>query len=223
MILRPLVPVGPEIDLDDRAALLDLYRPPSPAWLRLNFVATVDGSAAGPDGTSETLSSRSDRRILGVIRELADVVLVGAGSVRTEGYQVPKRAPLAIATRSGDLGGHRLTELDRVLVLGPETAREAVASTLGAEFVSVSRSPGALLEALRERGWASVACEGGPTLAAELLGAGLVDELCLTTSPVLGGSALPLLHGVVPARALRLAGLLSDEADMLFARWLIAR
>ncbi len=104
MILRRLVPAGPELDLDDRPALLDLYRPPRSTWLRLNMVATVDGAAAGSDGTSESLTNRADRRILGVIRELADVVLVGAASVRAEGYQLPKRAPLAVVTRSGDLG-----------------------------------------------------------------------------------------------------------------------
>lgn len=223
MILRPLVPTGPEVDLDDRPALLELYRPPHADWLRLNFVATVDGSAAGTDGTSETLSSRSDRRILGVIRELADVVLVGAGSVRAEGYQVPRRAPLAIATRSGDLGGHRLTEVDRVVVLGPEAARDRVAQTLDAEFIAVGDSVRDLVDALRDRAWASIVCEGGPTLAAELLRARLVDELCLTTSPVLGGGALPLLHGTVQRTPLRLAGLLTDETDMLFARWLVER
>lgn len=223
MILRPLVPTGPEVDLDDRAALLELYRLPRADWLRLNFVTTVDGSAAGSDGTSESLTSRSDRRILGVIRELADVVLVGAGSVRAEGYQVPRRAPLAIATRSGDLGGHRVTDVDRVVVLGPETARDRVAETLGAEFIAVGGSVRDIVDALRSRGWTAIVCEGGPTLAAELLDARLADELCLTTSPVLGGRALPVLHGAVERHRLQLAGLLSDEADMLFARWLIAR
>jgi len=223
VILRPLVPVGPEVDLDDRAALLEWYRTPRPDWLRLNFVASVDGSVTGPDGTSETLTSRSDRRILGVIRELADAVLVGAGSVRSEGYQVPKRAPLVIATRSGDLGGHRIEDLERVVVLGPERARATVAATLGAEFVAVGDHPRDLVSALYGRGWRSVVCEGGPTLAAELLNASLVDELCLTTSPVLGGASLPLLGGPVAQRRLSLAGLLSDDDDLLFARWLVER
>lgn len=206
-------------DLGDRTALLELYRPPRDRWLRLNLVATVDGSVAGADGTSETLTSRTDRRILGVLRELADVVLVGAGSVRAEGYLLPKRAQLAIATRSGDLSGHRVGEVDRVTVFGPESARAAVATTLGARFAPIGETPSALVAALRTEGWTSIVCEGGPTLAAELLAASLVDELCLTTSPQLGGRFLPLLGAAVPATRLTLAGLLTDEDGMVFARW----
>jgi riboflavin biosynthesis pyrimidine reductase len=206
-------------DLGDRAALLELYRPPRAQWLRLNLVATVDGSVAGTDGTSESLTSRTDRRILGVIRELADVVLIGAGSARAEGYLLPKRAPLAIVTRSGDLRGHRLDDVERVTVLGPESARPAVAETLGARFVAIDPEPSTLVAALRDEGWASIVCEGGPVLATELLGAGLVDELCLTTSPQLGGRSLPMLSAVVAPIPLRLAGLLTDEDGMVFARW----
>lgn len=211
------MPPGPDVDLDDRDALLDLYRPPSADWLRLNLVATVDGSAAGSDGTSETLTSRADRRILGVIRELADVVLVGAGSVRAEGYLMPKRAPLAIVTRSGDLRGHRLDDVSRVTVLGPERARARVAETLGARFVVTDE----LLPALHGEGWRSIVCEGGPTLAAEFVP--FADELCLTTAPLLGGPALPLLGGAIAAEAVSLLGLLSDDEGMLFTRWRISR
>ena len=143
-------------------------------WLRLNLVATVDGNAAGPDGTSESITSRTDRRILGVIRELADVVLIGAASVRAEGYQVPKRAHLAIVTRSGELGGHRLADVDRVVVLGPESARARVAQTLGAMFIAVGDAPGELVTALRDRGLASRSCAraGRPSLPSWCRGAG---------------------------------------------------
>lgn len=213
--MRQLIPQGPDVDLDDRDALLELYRPPRADWLRLNLVATVDGSAAGTDGTSETLTSRADRRILGVIRELADVVLVGAGSVRAEGYLMPKRAPLAIMTRTGDLRGHRLDDVSRVTVFGPQGAREGVAATLGARFVVAADVVGAL----RDEGWQSIVCEGGPTLATELVP--VADEVCLTTAALIGGPTLPLLAGAVPSTRLTLAGLLADES-MLFARWRIS-
>lgn len=223
MILRRLVPAGPEVDLDDRSALLDLYRPPRAEWLRVNLVATVDGSAAGPDGTSESLTSRADRRILGVIRELAEVVLVGAASVRTEGYVLPKRAHLAIATRSGDLTGHRIDSIERVVVFGPPSAAEQVKTTLGARFVAIDPAPTSIVGALHSEGWRSIVCEGGPSLVGELLGATLVDEYCLTTAPVLGGPALPLRSEPAALQRLELAGLLGDEDGSLFARWLVDR
>ncbi|WP_181134458.1 dihydrofolate reductase family protein, partial [Rathayibacter sp. AY1D5] len=71
------------------------------------MIASVTGSSTGSDGTSETLTNRVDRTILGVVREQADVVLVGAASVRAEGYRVPRRVPLAVVSASGDLAGHR--------------------------------------------------------------------------------------------------------------------
>lgn len=223
MKLHRLVPAGPQLDLDDRDALLAHYRPPRPRWLRLNLVSTLDGRAAGEDGTSETLTSRADRRILGVIRELADAVLVGAASVRLEGYQLPKRAPLAVVTRSGDLTGHRLTDPADVLVLGPESARAHAQRTLGGQFAAVGDDPAAIVGELRRRSWSSVVCEGGPTLATQLLAAGLVDELCLTTTPRLGGAPMPLLAPGLDPTGLRLRGLLADGDGALFARWAVTR
>jgi riboflavin biosynthesis pyrimidine reductase len=214
------------IDLDDRARLLELYAPPRPDWLRLNLVASISGSATGSDGTSETLTSRADRRILGVIRELADAVLVGANSVRAEGYQLPKRAPLAIVTRSGELDGHRLGGSARqAVVFGPESARTTAAASIDARFVAVADdSIATLLAALRGEGYASIVCEGGPNLAAQLIAAGAVDELCLTTSPRLNGNALPLFgSGAAEEVPVELDQLLVDEDGTLFARWRLSR
>jgi len=231
VILRRVHP-GPveSLDLDadgTRARLLDLYRPPSGAWLRLNLVTSVSGSAAGSDGTSETLTSASDRRILGVIRELADVVLVGAESVRSEGYVRPKRAPLAVVTGSGDLAGHRIggAEGPPVVVLCPDSAVGRVRETLAdAQIITVPGPhmvPADIIAALRENGFVSIVCEGGPGLARQLVVAGLVDEVCLTTSPRLTGVTLPLF-GIesFPEVAVELAQLLVDDESALFARWL---
>lgn len=218
-------------ELDEPAArdhLLELYRPPASGFLRLNLVASITGSAAGSDGTSEPLTSRVDRRILGVIRELSDVVLVGAASVRAEGYQLPKRSRLAVVTSSGDLRGHRIDTAHRepVIVLAPEAARSRVLETLpGAQLVVVPATGQALsmvtlVETLRSLGFPSIVCEGGPGLAGQLLSAGLVDEVCLTTSPQLGGPTLSLLPGKSTTPA-TLTQLLVDEAGFLFARWAI--
>lgn len=220
------------IDLDAdgaREALAELYRIPNPQWLRINLVASVNGSAAGTDGTSNTLTSRTDRKILGAIRRLSDVVLVGASSVRAEGYLLPRTAPLAVVTGSGDLTGHRIpadVERGRLIVICPEAALPRVRSSLGGASVEIITVPGIgsveprhIVEALRERGFASIVCEGGPQLAVQLVNADLVDEVCLTTSPVLSGMRLPMLGGVEGARRLRLSQLLLDESDALYARW----
>lgn len=234
-MLTPLVPAGNAFDpFDDagRARLLELYAPPRRDWVRCNFVSSVTGSAEGGDGTSESLTSRLDRRILGVIREQADLVLVGAQSVRAEGYRAPRTSALAIVTASGRLEGHRIGDIpdpDRVLVLCPASAAATAAASLpGAGIVTIPDKAGRLavedvLAAVRARGHRSLVCEGGPSLAAQLVAEQLVDELCLSTAPLLTASTLPTLgedpFAPVPVRLKRL---LVDAHSTLYARWVRA-
>jgi riboflavin biosynthesis pyrimidine reductase len=233
VIVQRLFPeAGRPIELeaaDARARLSELYLLPGLDTLRINLVASVSGSAAGADDTSETLTNRADRKILGVIRRGSDVVLVGAASVRAEGYQLPRTAPLAIVTSTGKLGGHRLTlDSDRFapLVLCPASAADTALDGLpGAEAVVVPDSDGQMsatdiLSALRARGLRRIVCEGGPSLAGQMLDAGLVDELCLSTSPTVGGVSLPMFGGApLSARRLELVQLLADDTSTLYARW----
>lgn len=234
-MLRRVVPVeGGELDLDApdaRATLLDWYAPPAAECVRLNLVTTLDGRAAGSDGTSESLTSRADRTILGVIRELADVVLVGAESVRREGYVRPRAAALAIVTASGDLTGHQLSaHPDRmspvfVLTTAPGAAR-AAATVPDATVVVLESAPtdhidlGDAIAALRLEGYIGIVAEGGPRLAEQLVRSSLIDELCLTVMPRLGGPALPVL-GATAAAVTPLAAvqLLVDESGAQFGRW----
>lgn len=231
MIVRDAIPgVGAPVDLDapDAAARLeDWYRPTAQEWLRINLVVSINGTATGQDGTSATLTVGADRKILGAIRRTSDVVLVGASTVRNEGYFLPQSAPLAIVTGSGDLSGAQIpvdVDPDRVLVFCPESALETLTRTLDAPVTVItlagpSLSPARIVGALRERGLPRIVCEGGPALASQLVDAGQVDELCLTTSPQLNGSVSPALAGFGTQRAARLTQLLVDSAGALYARW----
>ncbi len=234
MILERIFPGSVEtLDLDDpssRDRLLELYRPPRGEWLRLNLIVSVSGAAHGSDGTSETLSNPADRRILGVIRELADVVLVGAQSVRAEGYLRPKRARLAILTASGDLAGHRIAAGDGppVIVLCPETVVDRVRDALPeAEIIAIDAPSGSIpvrtaVAALRAAGLSSIVCEGGPALAGQVVDAGLADEFCLATSARIGGAPFPVLGGAtVVEHRVELTQLLRDETSGLYARWAV--
>lgn len=232
MIISRVHPAPAEpLELDDdgtRARLLDWYAPDRADWVRINLVMSVNGSAAGPDGTSETLTSTTDRRILGVIRELSDVVLVGAASVRGEGYQVPKRAQLAVLTASGDLEGHRLApdQAERVIIVCPEGAADSAERSVPGARILVAPatdghvSPADTIAALRDAGCAGIVCEGGPTLASRLLEAGLVDDFCLTTSPVLRDASVPLLgRAPLSEHPLALRHILVDDGGYVFTRW----
>ena len=241
MILTRVVPTaaGAErIDLDDARALdslAALYAAPRREWLRLNLVSSVNGSAAGADGTSDSLTNSADRTILRVIRSLADVVLVGAASVRAEGYHLPRSSRLAVLTGTGDLEGHRLkgdVEPGRLLVICPAAAVARAAASLdgvAAEIIAVDDidgriAPADIIARLRGRGIAHIVCEGGPSLAGQLIDADVVDELCLSTGPVITTSQLPLFGGAgVAERRLELNQLLVDDASGLYARWLLPR
>jgi len=226
------------VDLESvgaRASLAELYAPPAVPWLRINSVLSIGGSVAGADGSSESLSSRADRLLLGVIRSLADVVLSGASSIRREGLHLPRTARLAIVTGTGELGNLRVPddlEPGRLMVLCPPNAVPRIhreQAHLRAEVVPVGaggeRMPASgLLAALHSRGLARVVCEGGPTLATVLLRAGLVDELCLTTSPVLTAARSPLVPGSGSEQwPLELRQLLVADEGTLFARWFVRR
>lgn len=231
MRLTRLLPPGAPFDTaepDARARLRQLYALPRTDWLRLNLIAGVDGGARGSDGTSATLSNTADRAILGAIRSLADVVLIGADTLRAEGYLLPRSARLAVLTGTGELAptGSRSGPHPRpVLVIGPAAAEQRARLTLTdapIEFVALpgarSVDPTHVIAALRERGARSIVCEGGPSLAAQLLDADLVDELCVSTSPRLTGGELPMLGGA-GRRDLELHGLLADERGGVYARW----
>lgn len=232
MSLTRLIP-GPDQtwNADDpglMSALTELYAPPARPGgsIRINMIASLNGSAVGGDGTSETLSNRMDRAILKVIRSLADVVVVGAETVRREGYLGPKDSTLAVVTASGNLTGHRLHHAARPpVILRPESAAARVEEQLAGidhRQIALRSSDLDALEivaALRQADLPNMVCEGGPTLAAAFLAAGVVDELCLTTAPRLHAPGTPLIPGLDRTVETDLRQLLVDGTGMLYARW----
>jgi riboflavin biosynthesis pyrimidine reductase len=230
LLLRAVLPdAGEAHDLatdDGRAWVEAVYAPPPGPHVRLNMITTLTGSAVGADGTSETLSNRVDRTVLGVIRAASDAVLVGAQTVRAEGYVVPRRTNLAIVTATGDLSGHDLDAgTDRVWLVCPASRAEDVHRRAGmprAHVVAVDDehlAPRSILDALAGRGLTRIVCEGGPTLAGAFAGAGVIDEYCITLAPVLEPARSPFL---VPAGHSRpdtdVTGMLVDEAAFSYLR-----
>jgi len=209
---------------DDLAAAYEPLREP---WLRVNFVSTVDGAATGSDGLSGTINNAADKRVFDALRRRAHCLVVGAGTLRAEEYDVP-RVPLVVVSRSADLPPTlRDAPRGRVLMAtvassdGLAAAREALGEdnvlVLGEDEVDLV----ALKEALVARGWTEQLCEGGPSLFADLLAAGVVDELCWTVVPMLtGGGALRIATGTRVAVPLRPALLLEQDGTLL-GRWLV--
>lgn len=208
------------------ADLATLYAPLADPWLRVNMVATVDGSATGESGRSGSINNEADHVVFEHLRATSDVIVVGAGTARAEGYGVAA-VPLVVVSRRGDVPEQlRSAPAGSVLLATCAHAErlEEARATLGREHVLVLGFHRIDLEALRgalvERGWTRLLAEGGPHLLRDLLAAGVVDELCTTTVPRLIAGTHPRITDGPPVDVpLRLHTLLEQDGTLL-ARWL---
>jgi len=220
-------------------ALHELYDPGPEASVRAGFVHSVDGAIAY-DGSSRALQTPADETVFHVLRAVADAVVVGAGTARTEDYGPVRPRPAGAAWRA-----HRglppqptMVLVSRSLELDPgarcfagPTVVVTCAAARGADrFPDVVVAGDAevdLAEAVRqlgERGLTRLLCEGGPQLLTAMLRARLVDELCLTSTPVLAGPAPVLLaEPQSPPLPLALRSLVDGGDGVLLARYGVVR
>ena len=227
----------------DAEALIALYPRAGAPLLRVNFVSSIDG-AVTLDGVSGGLSGPGDKLIFGTLRMLCDALVVAAGTVRTEGYDalrldaesrawrgahgLPEFPLMVVVSRSLDLDPAQEVFSDapvRPVVIthagadpGRRTAIERVADVIAVGDGAVDLP--AALAALHDRGATQVLCEGGPHLLGALTAADLVDELCLTMSPLLAGGDAGRISAGPPGapRAMALRHVLAED-DMLFLRY----
>jgi riboflavin biosynthesis pyrimidine reductase len=239
---------GRELDDVELPHLYDYPADREGTWVRANFISSVDGGATA-DGTSGSLGGPGDKFIFNLLRELADVIVVGAGTVRMEGYagahlgvaerqrrqargqsEVP---PIAIVTKSGhldrDMGVFTRTELPPLVLTCTAAAAETrrrlgdlgeVVDCSGADPTTVDDA--ALLAILKGRDLRHVLTEGGPTLLGSFVQRDMLDELCLTIAPYLvGGEARRIAAG--PGQLMtrmRCAHVLTDDAGYLYTRYM---
>ena len=245
--MRRLLPRPDAVEDIDDAGLVAAYELPPGRSLRVNFITSLDG-ATTVDGRSGGLGTPGDLRVFQVLRALADVVLVGAGTAAAEGYRAveadsrvgrirtsigrPPTMPIAIVSSrasidpAGGLVAGAASPTILVTCAAADPARRAELADAGVTVLVCGDDEVDLpvaVDRLAELGHEHVLCEGGATLLRSALNAGVVDELDLSIAPALVGSGPRLLEGPAgdPVR-LELRQLL-EEDGVLFGRYSVQR
>lgn len=200
---------------------VDRSRPVHECWVIGHMVAGLDGTAA-VGGRVGSLSTSPDQALFPRMRQVADIVLVGAETVRRERYgpvrlsedarewrrrlALPPTPPLAVVSRSLELDWTATVFTDApqdapthlITCASADPRRLAQAKEVANVIVAGDErvEPAAAMQALAKLGRRVVLCEGGPTWLGELIAVDRLDELCLTISPLMGGDPLPV--AVIP-------------------------
>jgi riboflavin biosynthesis pyrimidine reductase len=195
-------------------------------WLSLSMVASLDGSTVVA-GRSGGLANRNDAAILGRLRSLADVIIVGSGTVRAESYGPPRKRGQRIGVVTGSGRFDPTTELftsgSGFVITTESTRLDGAAGSI--EVIRAGRDGVDLHAALLGLhaivpNAVTVQAEGGSTLNGSLLAADLVDEINVTTAPfAVGGHGPRLATGDDVEHRYELSQLALDDDGYTFARW----
>ncbi|MFM7127719.1 MAG: dihydrofolate reductase family protein [Actinomycetota bacterium] len=202
-VVQQVFPVAEPRSVAELYDLSTRRRHPDRPWVVLTMISAADGSIA-VNGHSAALGNDTDRAIFLTLRRSAQVILVGAATVRADSYSpVPDHQQLVVVSSSGDLGANHEK-------LHAATSTTVVAGDIG----DITR------------GLTGEVCvlEGGPSLNAQMLAADLVDEVCLTLAPrfpagTVGRMAHGPLAGVEPWSLAHIA----EDAGFVFLRYLRQR
>src|SRR5262245_58480486 len=189
------------------------------------MVSTVDGAATGESGLTASINNDADQKVFHLLRELADAVIVGAGTARAEGYP-PLEKPTVVVSRSGSVpDSMRGAEAGGVLMATVSVANglEEARDLLGADNVLVLGSHRVDLSAMKrelvDRGYRDLLCEGGPHLLRDLVAEGVADELDCTFVPRMVAGEFPRISDGPPLEVDLILHALVEEDGTLLGRW----
>lgn len=132
--------------------------------IRLNMSVDVTGVFADEGGLSTGLSFPEDRHLLRLIRAGADVVVVGATTVRSEGWNLPSTGSLVVLSTSGNLPWESCPDASKV------------------RLIQGDLSAGDVVHLLEKDGVKRILLEGGASVARQFAKVNVIDDVCLTVS-----------------------------------------
>ena len=212
--------------------------------VRTNMVSTLTGSAT-MNHVSEDMGNDTDGQLFAALRNWADVVLVGAQTVRAEDYSgvAPvtdgsRPAPIAVPSRSldFDITSDFFTDFTTPpILLVPQRSRDdqelakriATIESAGAEVCDAGEGTVQdYISVLKDRGFKRVLCEGGPGMIGQLVDADAIDQMYLTLDPHLStGVETPMatFQGEHSHRRMQLENVAADHDGTVFLRYSRAR
>jgi riboflavin biosynthesis pyrimidine reductase len=233
--------LGAPLDDTSLAALYSAQPRPG-LWVRANFATSLDGAITGPDGRSGSINSAADHVVFELLRAVSDVVVVGAGTLRSERYTSltvqdrwrttrsefgrSEALPLVCVSNSGQIP-LRLREASRgTILLATHTSSPGLAEArelLGEQQVLVCGDEEVddrrLVAAIAERGWNRILTEGGPHLASSMVAAGVLDEVCLSLTPRVVGGSGPRMTTAAATPTGYVPHVLVEEDGTVMGRW----
>ena len=221
--MRQLLPTT-----SDTLNLLEIYGTPRSRHssgrpsIGLCMVISIDGSTV-VEGKSTLLSNPADRDVLIALRSAAETIVVGAGTIREEMYEVPSKKGLrvGVVTRTGKMNlNTNLFKSGVGFLIMPEDAKQPD-TEFDLEIVRAGKGNVDLQLAMSQLPGSFVQLEGGALLNASMFAANLVDEINLTISPMVTGADSPrLANGAPPLHSdYEVAHILEDNGFM-FIRYL---
>jgi diaminohydroxyphosphoribosylaminopyrimidine deaminase/5-amino-6-(5-phosphoribosylamino)uracil reductase len=184
---------------------------------------SLDGKVAAQSGDARWISCLDSRRAVHELRARVDAVMVGAGTVRRDDPELTVRLAegrdpaRVVVTHNGELPPQAkvlaTAHLTRTIVVAQQAApaTRRLLQERGVELLEVGQGGlRAALEALAGLGLLDVLCEGGPTLAGELLAQGLIDRVLLFVAPLIVGRGAPDLFAAPAVSAVDRAWRLTD-------------
>ncbi|MFT4009278.1 MAG: bifunctional diaminohydroxyphosphoribosylaminopyrimidine deaminase/5-amino-6-(5-phosphoribosylamino)uracil reductase RibD [Nocardioidaceae bacterium] len=149
------------------------------------YAATLDGRSAAADGSSRWVTGSAARRDVHGLRAAHDAIVVGTGTVRADNPSLTAR----------DLDDKPLPpdQQPTRVVVGHRHLRDglAVADDAAPTVFVDSHDPTDVLADLWGLGLVRVFLEGGPTVAAAWLRAGVIDEIVAYVAPAMLGAGAP--------------------------------
>jgi riboflavin biosynthesis pyrimidine reductase len=190
-------------------AVENIYAWPQRMWVRANLVASNSGQTIGASGTSRDLTTAEDRKILRLIRRHCDALIVGAASIRAEGWHLPPRGHTYVVSQGSPLPWHSCPETSRVTEWAARPGENLNALTLR------------LVAHLVETGARAILCEGGVATVLALAAENLLDEVCLTVRGAHLADAQRACASILPDSPpwLRTSAMLSEDRATIFSVW----